>query len=351
MPRQMLCIVLALLLAAVGLGGCASFSAISPQTVTWLDVFNTVSTLTVYGVEADSFQIGAEALHDRLLEYHRLFDIYHSYDGMNNLKTVNDHAGQPVTVAEPILDLLEYGLTAYEQTGGRVNILFGSVLMLWHDSRTQALESPAQAALPDPAALSAAAAHTDPVTLVIDREAGTVCLTDPDSRLDVGAVAKGYAVELAAKYAAEELGITTALLDVGGNVRAIGGKPAARGQTPFLIGVRNPEADSARPYLKMVGLRDMAAVTSGDDQRYFEVDGKRYNHIIDPDTLQPATRYRSVTVLCPDSGLADVLSTALFILPLQEGLNLLGKFKEAEALWVLPDGSLRQSADFEVYEK
>lgn len=348
--RRWLCWLLCLLLTASALG-CAPLP-ISPYSVTWLDVFDTVTNLTVYGVDEAACSTGSAQIHERLAYYHRLFDIYHTYKDVNNLKTVNDAAGgQPVAVEAPILDLLEYSLEAYRLTDGRVNVLFGPVLKLWHDSRVMALETPAKAALPDPKSLEQAARHTDPSVLVIDREAGTVCLTDPQARLDVGAIAKGFAAELVARYVATELAWQSVLLDVGGNVRAIGGKPGLTGPQPFTIGVRNPNLDSAQAYLLTVGITDRAAVTSGDYQRFFVVDGQRYAHIIDVDTLQPAAYVRSVTVICPDSGLADVLSTALFTLSVEEGRDLLGKHKNAEAVWVLTDGTLAYSTDFDQYMK
>ena len=346
--KRMLCVALSLLLLAGGLAGCAVPVADAYSAV-WLDVFDTVTRLTVYGVDKAAFDAGAEALHARLMEYHQLFDIYHAYAGVANLKTVNDRAGQPVAVTEPVLGLLEYGLEAYTRTGGRVNILFGAVLTQWHACRQAALQGPGEVTLPAPEALQQAAAHTDPSTVVIDREAGTVCLTDPASRLDVGAVAKGYATELVSRYAAEELGWTAFLLDVGGNVRAVGGKPTLAEPTPFTIGVQNPDTDSAVSYVETVKLQDAAAVTSGDYQRFFTVEGERYAHIIDPDTLHPARHVRSVTVMCADSGLADVLSTALFTLPVEAGLTLLQEFPDAEAVWVLADGTLRYSPGFGAY--
>ncbi len=168
---------------------------------------------------------------------------------------------------------------------------------------------------------------------------------------DLGAVAKGYATELVARYAAEELGWTAFLLDVGGNVRAVGGKPTLADPTPFTIGVQNPDTDSAVSYVETVKLQDAAAVTSGDYQRFFTVEGERYAHIIDPDTLHPAQHIRAVTVVCADSGLADVLSTALFTLPVEAGLTLLQEFSDAEAVWVLADGTLRYSPGFGAYTK
>jgi thiamine biosynthesis lipoprotein len=230
-----------------------------------------------------------------------------------------------------------------------VNILFGAVLSLWHQSREIGIADPDNAALPDAAALNEAAKHVSPDVLVIDRAAGTVQLTDPQARLDVGAIAKGYAVEQAARYAAQQLGWTSALLSIGGNVRAIGAKGGADSATPYTVGIQNPDTDSAQAYLMTVDIDNMAVVTSGDYQRYYTVDGKRYAHIIDTETLYPATYVRAVSVICPDSAMADVLSTALFTMPVEQGLALLEKTADAHAMWVLADGSLRYSAGFEAY--
>ncbi len=338
MGKRWLCGLFSLLLAG-GLAGCTSFSEMTKQSATYMDVFDTVCTVTAYGVNETEFRQQEKKLHNELRRYHQLFDIYNTYEGINNLKTINDAAGgDPVAVEQPVLDLLSYGLEVYDLTDGRVNILFGPVLRLWHQARTET-------ALPDGTVLKQAAAHTSPDSLVIDRQAGTVSLTDPDARLDVGALAKGYAAEQVAAYAAGELGWTSALLDIGGNIRAVGDK----GGKPFTIGIRNPDTESAKTYLLTVGVSDGAVVTSGDYQRYFTVDGKRYHHIIDRNTLYPTDYARSVSVLCADSAQADALSTALFAMPLQEGQALLSQVEGAEAVWVLPDGSLRYSDGFEAY--
>ncbi len=329
MGRRLLCLVCSLLLAG-GLVGCAP----TKKQVTYLDVFDTVCTVTAYGARDEEFQ----QLHEELVRYHRLFDIYNTYEGLPNLKTVNDAAGQPVAVDGAIIDLLTFCQDVYTLTAGKVNVLLGSVLALWHDAREREV-------LPSAAALQAAAAHTDPAGLVIDRAAGTVQLTDPAARLDVGAVAKGFATQRVADFAREELGWTSALLDIGGNVCAIGGK----GDASFVIGIQNPDQSSVLPYVQKVAVRDVSVVTSGDYQRYVELDGTRYHHIIDPTTLWPATYAHSVTVICRDSGWADALSTALFCLPQQMGAALLEQVEGAAALWVLADGSQVCSKGFEAY--
>ena len=346
MKKRVCCFLLSLLLAG-GLVGCAPLSSAPRRSQTYMDVFDTVTEITAYGMSEAEFAADVQKLHDELTVYHQLYDIYNTYPETNNLKTVNDAAGgAPVKVDGRILDLLEYGLDACERTDGRVNILFGAVLSLWHEAREQGLENPAQASLPDAAALTAAGAHVSPDTLIIDRAAGTVRLTDPAARIDVGAIAKGYAVEQIARYAKDELGWSSALFSVGGNIRAIGGKGGADSDTPFTVGIQNPDTASAKTYLTTVNITDMAVVTSGDYQRYYTVDGKNYAHIIDPDTLHPAAHARAVTVLCADSGLADVLSTALFCLSPEQGEALLGEFPNAHAVWVLTDGSLQYSEGF-----
>ncbi len=346
MGKRLGCLALCLLLAA-GAVGCAPFSAAKKQTVTYMDVFDTVTTITAYGVDKAQFDADVEVLHAQLAAYHRLYDIYTLYPDTVNLKTVNDAAGgAPVAVDGRILDLLDFGQQAYALTEGRVNILFGAVLGLWHDSRTLGLKDPAAATLPDKAALAEAALHCDMSALVVDRAAGTVQLTDAQARLDVGAIAKGYVAERVAQYAADTLGWSSALLNVGGNIRAIGGKEG--GNTPFAIGIQNPDTSSAKPYLATVKVQDKAVVTSGDYQRFYTVDGVRYAHIIDPSTLYPATYARAVSVVCEDSGLADVLSTALFVLPVEQGQTLLKKVAGAQAMWVLADGNIRYSDGFEV---
>ena len=322
--------------ALLVLSGCGT--GMQRYEATYWDVFDTVTTVTGYAAGQAEFDAAAREIHDTLLEYHRLYNIYESYDGLRNLKTVNDQAGiGPVPVDTRILSLLQFAQTAWTETGGRVNAAMGSVLALWHDAREQALEDPDRAALPDRSALEAAALHTDLSALELDLEAGTAFLTDPDMALDVGALAKGYAVEQVAAAAPDHF-----LISVGGNVCATGPKPDG---TPWTVAVENPDGGD---FLKLLYAEDRSVVTSGDYQRYFELDGVRYHHIIDPDTLEPAAYWRSVTVVAESSAAADCLSTALFTLPQAEGQRLLDQWG-AEALWIGMDGAQVMSPGFSAY--
>ena len=134
------------------------------------------------------------------------------------------------------------------------------------------------------------------------------------------------------------------LISVGGNVCPTGPKPES-GQ-PWVVGIQDPE--DPEQYLHTIYVEDVSVVTSGDYQRYFTVDGVPYHHIIDPDTNYPAGYWRSVTILCRDSGVADALSTALFTLPQEEGQALLDAF-QAEAMWVRQDGTILYSPGFQAY--
>jgi thiamine biosynthesis lipoprotein len=325
------------------LTGCAGPAAErSPKIyeATFLNLFDTVTTIKGSAESEAEFAETAQRIHDDLLYYHQLFDVYKEYEGVNNLKTVNDRAGvAPVEVDRAVIDLLTDCRSFYELTGGKVNVAMGSVLHLWHVARNDGLDDPTRAALPDMDALKAASEHTDLDAVVMDEAASTVYLSDPEMRLDVGAIAKGWAAQKVAENAPAGL-----LISVGGNVCATGPKTA---DTPWVIGVRDP-AGSASDYLHTLYVSGGSVVTSGDYQRCYMVDGKFYHHIIDPATLYPSTYWRSVTILCADSGLADALSTALFLLPYEAGLALAEKCG-AEAFWINEAGEQFYTPGFEAY--
>lgn len=337
MLKRILCLALCALLPLSALAE----APLRRQNASFLDLFNTATYLVGCAPDADSFRDTAQHVHDQLEEYHRLYDVYHVYPGLNNLKTINDMAGEaPVKVDRRIIDLLLFCREMYEATGGLVDITMGSVLSLWHDARTHGIDNPLEAALPDDAALREAATHTGFDRVIIDEEASTVFITDPGLRLDVGAIGKGYAVERVCAGLPGGL-----LLSVGGNIRATGPNPLTGDH--WTAGVQDPD-NPWGDYLHVLWVDGVSVVTSGDYQRYYTVDGVRYGHIVDPRTLYPTGMWRAVCILAPDSGVADALSTALYLLPLEDGLALLERF-DAEALWIAPDGTQHQSPGFGAY--
>ena len=339
--KRLICL---LLLLSLALTGCGAPKEEVPEkkqyTASFLDVFDTVTSMAGKAENEEVFRTTTQKIHDELVQYHQLFDIYNDYDGINNLKTVNDNAGiEPVEVDSRIIDLLKDCKIYYELTRGMVNPAMGSVLQLWHVARNDGINDPANAYLPKEEKLEAAALHVDFSNVIIDEAASTVYLSDPDARLDVGAVAKGWSAQRVAENAPAGL-----LLSVGGNVCATG--PKDENGTPCVVGIQDPNGGDQ--YLHTLYLTKGSLVTSGDYQRAYVVDGELYHHIIDPGTLYPSTLWRSVTILCNDSGLADALSTALFLLPLEEGQQLLEK-TGACAMWVDRAGETFYSPGFQDY--
>lgn len=303
-------------------------------------MFDTVIILTGYAKDEAAFNNTAQSAFDELYELHRLYDVYNEYDGIVNICTINKNAGgEALPVDQRIIDLLTLANEINETCGGCMDITAGSVLRLWHNARTDSLNSPELAYIPDNEALQRAAEHTGFDLLEIDEQNKTIRLTDPESLLDVGAIAKGYAVELVCKNLPEGW-----LISAGGNVCSTGLKPDG---DSWKVGIQDPDGDPSDIICKL-SVDKAAVVTSGDYQRVYTVDGVRYHHIIDLNTLFPAARWRSVSIICENSGIADGLSTALFVLSREEGEKLL-KHYNAEALWIDSDGNLQYSEGFTKY--
>lgn len=343
--------VLVLVLAAVVAAGLIFYQGKNQHKreryeAQFTDVFDTVTQIIGYSESQESFSEQVRELKEQFDYYHQLYDIYHDYEGVNNIKTINDNAGkEPVTVSPEIIDLLKLGKEAYEKTDGEVNIACGSLLSLWHDYREAGLADPRQAELPSAEELESRAAHTDIEDIIIDEEASTVYLADPEMSLDVGSIGKGYAVQKVADYARAQ-GMENLLISAGGNVCAVGTKEEGEG---WRVGIQNPDLDSEEGYVQKVVLKDMSIVTSGNYQRYYEVEGKQYCHIIDRDTLMPAEHMASVSVIMEDSGEADAMSTALFNMEYEEGKALVESMEGVEAMWILNDGTIQYSSGFSDY--
>ena len=338
------------------LAGCTpKKKELTRYSTIFYDVFDTVTQVIAYCESEEVFKTQMDALHADLVTYNQLYDIYNDYPGVTNVKTINDNAGKaPVEVDDRILSMLELADQMYATTNGKLNIAMGSVLNIWHNYReaAEATETDADNKLPGMDELEAAAQHCDINNVIIDENAKTVYLADPDMRLDVGSVGKGYAVEMACQ-AAEARGLTSALVSVGGNLRAIGTKPDG---SQWTGGVENPwnasDLYTASSMLSgAINMSDMALVTSGDYQRYFVVDGQRSHHLIDPDTLFPSTYFNGVTVLCSDSGLADCLTTGLFCQSLEDGMKIVESLDGVEAMWCTPDQQIITSSGWDAHLK
>lgn len=354
--KKLLCLtlLLALIVATAACGAPAASAAPSAEpelekyTGIVYDAFDTITSVIAYCSSEEEFNEIYSELDAGLTRYHKLYDIYNSYPGIVNMKDVNDHAAEaPMEVPVEIIELLSFAKEACGLTLGNTNAAMGSVLSIWHNAREFANAIPEEAYLPDEAKLRAAAEHVSIDDLIIDPERNTVFIADPEMKLDVGAIAKGYSVERIAQRLESE-GHDRILISAGGNVRAIGCKP---GDALWTIGITNPDQTSSTAYVATVAVDGKAVVTSGGYQRYFTYQGERYHHIIDGDTLKPENRFLSVSIVTGDSGLADALSTAVFNMDYEEGLEFINSLDGVGAMWIMNDQEQRFSPEFEKYVK
>lgn len=335
---------------AILMSGCTQIEQ-QRYSADFLKLFNTATRIIGYADSKEAFEEQAQFVYERLQYYHNLYNKFEAVDGMHNVYTINQMAGKEPVVVEPaLMELLVFGQKqAYQISDGKLNVMIGAVTDVWHTYRARYADEPEDARLPRMEELRAAQEHTAIDLLVLDPAAQTAYIRDPQARLDVGAIAKGFAVERVAQEA-RAAGITDLLISVGGNVVAIGNKQDERGRAQkWSIGVQNPDPASSEEITPSLKLRDQSLVSSGDYERYYMVDGERYAHIIDPDTLMPSRMYRQVTVLAQDSGVADACSTALYMMSIEAGkrrAHALG----VEAMWVKSDGSIEYTDGFRSYE-
>ncbi len=336
--------ILAVVLSVSLLNGCSmpvgNDSGYNKYSDSFFESFDTVITIVAYTKSEDEFKLYFDKIRTRFRELHKLFDIYNNYEGVNNIKTVNDNAGiAPVVVSDEVTGLLEFAMECESLTGGTMNVAMGAVLKVWHDYRERGTDDPEEAELPPIEVLEAAAMHVNTKDVVINKGNSTVYLTDPNMSIDLGAVAKGYATELVAAEMANE-GMISGIISAGGNIRTIG-KPLDGIRERWGVGIQDPDepvfSDDGN-LLDVVYINDGSVVSSGDYERYYTVAGKRYHHIIDPVTLMPGSYYRGVTIVTGDSALADALSTAVFLMPFDTGRKFVEALDGVEAMWVMPDG-------------
>ncbi|MDO5754813.1 MAG: FAD:protein FMN transferase [Tissierellia bacterium] len=333
-----------LILGIFLLSGCQNKTAIKMESHIY-DYFDTDVSFIAYVASKEEFEKYEKILEEELKRYHEEFDIYNNYE-INNLKTINDLAGkEEVEVSDDIIDLIQWTLEQNKIYGDEVNIAMGEVLQLWHDKREQALDGK-EAEIPSLEELKEAKKSANLEDIII--KDNKVFLNNEKMSLDLGAVAKGYATEKIAQTLEEE-GLTSFILNAGGNVKAVG-KPLEKNRDQWGIGIQNPhvfEDDSSPSIVKAYYGNDISVVTSGDYQRFYEVDGVKLHHIIDPDTLMPGDHFLSTTVITEDSALADYLSTTLFLMDYEKGRALVDSMDNVDAMWIMKDDQIITTWDNE----
>lgn len=282
---------------------------------------------TRVGVElwAEDAALATRAMQAVIDEMHRTDRLMSTYKPESQLSQVNAHAFErPVRVDADILEVVERGLEMSRLSGGAFDITYASVGYLY-DYRAQQRPSEAQ--------IAAALPGVDWRQVQVDRAAGTIRFLRKGVRIDLGGIAKGYAVDRSVERL-RALGIRHAMVNAGGDTRLLGDR---RGK-PWVVGIRDPRSDGRM--VTRLPLADEAVSTSGDYERYFEEDGVRYHHILEPGTGRPARALRSATVLGADATLTDALSTAVFVLGVARGMELIARLPGVEAVIVDAEGRI-----------
>lgn len=339
---------------------------------TMTGAFDTVIQSTVFEKDEETAREYLNYIEDRYMELHKKFDSFNNYDDIVNVKTINDNAGEgPVKVDDEIFDLIEFSLNARENYSHKTNILVGPLTELWtkyrdayaydehltmpseEEMKAKEAEVTAMFGSPIPTGEEISKIlHDISISVIeLDSQNKTVFIKPKGMKLDVGSVAKGYASEMI-KRELEEKGVTAALISAGGNIVSAGDVTKVREPSNqfYTIGVESPDGENFEKFDGIVAklkITNESVVTSGDYQRFFEAEGKRYCHIIDPDTGYPANYWRSVTVVVNDSGLADFLSTALFVMSPSEVEEFMNSHKDVKALFVTDDGNIQLWGDMD----
>jgi thiamine biosynthesis lipoprotein len=303
---------------------------VQPAAADWLheeaDIMGTRIRVELFHPDAAVARQGVATV---LAEMRRIDAAMSPYIESSELSRVNREAGQsPVAVSEELFSLIERSLYFSNLTGGAFDITFASAGFLYDYRRHER---------PDAARLGEAVQLINYRNLALDKARQTVAFGRPGMRIDLGGIAKGHAVDRSIELL-RALGIRQALVTAGGDSRVIG----ERWGRPWTIGVRDPR--NADGLVAVLPLQDVAVSTSGDYQRYFEEDGVRYHHIIDPGSGDSARELRSVTIIAPDATTADALSTSVFVLGTGPGLKLIDRLEDIDAILVDREGRLHYSS-------
>ncbi len=263
-----------------------------------------------------------------MAEFDRIEALMSTYREDSEISRVNRHAAErPIPVSEELYDIVRQSIEVSRLTQGAFDITYESVGYLYAFRERQA---------PTDAQVDARIDAVDYQHLLLDSEARSIAFAMEGVRINLGGIGKGYACDRAVDLI-RRAGVEHALVSAGGDTRLLGDR---RGQ-PWVVGIRDP--DDADAVVTRLALVDEAISTSGDYERYFEDDGVRYHHILDPATGRPSEGVRSVTIIGPDGTRTDALSTSVFVMGADAGLELIERLPGYEAIVIYSARGVRVS--------
>ncbi len=293
-------------------------------------VMGTRGTITIYGLAAEDADAAAS---EAIREMHRIESVMSNWKENSEISRLNrDSGGQPVRVSSELFLLLEQAYRFSELTGGAFDVTAGPVVKLWGFQG-------GEAELPADAEIAGTLEKVGWRKMILDAEDTTVALTD-GSEIDLAGIGKGYAVDRCVGILKKH-GATSALVDLGGNMFAMGKPP---GREAWSIGIRDPQDPSG--VIGKLLINDEAVATSGNYENFVVIDGKKYGHIVDPRIGRTVDHILGVTVVAPSATASDALSTGLFVLGPEESLPICESESGVRAVFALPGDVLEFVGNF-----
>ncbi|HSQ51667.1 MAG TPA: FAD:protein FMN transferase [Nitrospiraceae bacterium] len=290
-----------------------------------------MGTLVSITVVASNKEIAQAAATAGFAEIRRLEELLSTWIPTSELSRVNTSAGvMPVSVSPETMTVVQGAIRIAEMTDGGFNIAIGPAIEAWSVTDDQRI--------PTESELDALRPLVDLQAVHADARKQTIFLEKAGMRIDVGGIGKGYAADQAVE-ALRRAGASAGVVALSGDIKTFGQLPGGR---KFPVGIQHPRKEGE--VLAFIDLENEAISTAGDYERYFERDGVRYHHILDPKTLQPARRCQSVTVIAREGMLADGLDTGIFVMGVESGMSLVEAVPGVEAIIVDHEGVVHVSS-------
>jgi thiamine biosynthesis lipoprotein len=285
-------------------------------------MLNTIIEITLYEKEDDSRVIFND-LFGKIQQYENKLS---RHVPESEITAVNNSGGKPVKVSNDIIEVVRSSFLFSDMSEGLFDISIGPLVDLWN------IQS-GNPRLPSVNEIEQAVEKVDYNKILIDYDKNTMFLPEQGMALDLGGIAKGFITDRLVEHLSQTK-IRSAMLNLGGNLYLYGNKPDG---SLWNIGIRNPYG-SQGDYIGIIQVKNMSVVTSGIYERYFEIENKRYHHILNPKTGYPEdNNLASISVICPSSTMADGLSTTIFLLGLDKGMKLVESLEKTEAIFITED--------------
>lgn len=332
--KKLICLILAVILL-MSLTACQTSSETEVSLTSYC--FDTTITITIYSYA------GEEDADDII---NQCFGLCNHYETLfsrtlddSDISHINNSDGQKTEVHQVVAEIISNSLEYSRLSGGAFDITIAPLTSLWDINNNTGT-------IPSEDDIHSALNHIDYNTISVDEE--FVTLSDPDAQIDLGGIAKGYVADKLKSYMVSE-GVTSAIIDLGGNILTIGGKSSG---DDFKIGIKKPFSENASEYAATIDVNGKSVVTSGIYERYFEKDGKIYHHILDTKTGYPVeNNLYSVTIISNTSESGDALSTSAFALGLDEGLKLINSLEKTEAVFITNENKILLTDGLEINEE